>query len=87
MSVDAEYVAEQINSLIYSTTCFEKILPSDFCTVSKIIIHCTLIKRFPTTIKDNLAIYKKSILPRMALIKVCLESIKTAILKKFSYHK
>ena len=45
-SMDPEYVTE-----LYSGASFETILLFDFCTVSKILICFSLIKRFPNDYK------------------------------------
>ena len=71
--MDPEYV---------TGTSFETILPFDFCTVLKILICCSLIKRFPNDHKIYSSYLQVSILRRVVSIKVYLKfmtALKTAI--------
>ena len=87
--MDPEYVTGQINSRILELLLI--ILLFDFCTVSKILICFRMIKRFPTDYKRYSSHLQVLILHRVAPIKVYLtkfmRTLKTVILKKFSYHK
>ena len=82
-SMGPEYVTTQINSRI-----MELLLRQfDFCTVSKILICFSLIKRFPSDYKRYFSGLQLSIVHRVASMKVYLtiyESIKNSYLKKVS---
>ena len=82
-SMGAEYIFEQIKSS-YSATSFETILPFDFSILSKILICCSLMKRFPNFHKICSSHLKVSILHRVAPVKVYLriyENLKNGYLK------
>ena len=66
-SMDTEYVTGQINSRF--SFFFEEILLFGLCTVSKILICFTLIKRFPNDDKRYSSHLQKPILHRVAPIK------------------
>ena len=78
-SIGPEHVETgQINS----GASFEAILPFDFCNVSKILICCSKIKRFPNDHKRYSSHLEVSILHWVAFIKVYLKimrALKAAI--------